>query len=416
MLRYLVAALALVVGPPATAQDAATVVSDEAALAQDAAEVARVRGIDTTAALRLLRAQAASVAATEWVEGRYRDRLSGIAIERDGAVTVLLKGRAPVADGEVRDGDIVVPMRFRTGAKATRVELLAAIAQHQAAIRAMLVRPPAMGVDARRGELLVLIGTTDAAGDTAALRRRIGDMTGVPVRIATTGRPDLDLAREVVGGSRLIGPDPTTGRRYFCTTGYVVTDGVRTGIVTAAHCPDTLEHITKNGTRTPLTFIGQWGWGFHDVQVNASPEATLPLFHSDAARTVLRPVEGQRSRAGTRVGDIVCHRGESSGYSCAEVEMVDFAPSGDLCGGPCLPTWVAVAGPGCRGGDSGGPVFIGTTAVGILKGGSYRPDGSCVSYYYMSLDYLPDGWRLVRSVPPDTPSTVIPAQAGIHMR
>ncbi len=176
-----------------------------------------------------------------------------------------------------------------------------------------------------------------------------------------------------------------------------MTDGVQNGIVTAAHCPDTLEHVAKDGTRTPLTFIGQWGWGFHDVQVNASPDAVQPRFYSDAARTVLRPVEGQRSRAGTRVGDIVCHRGEHSGYSCAEVEMVDFAPSGDLCGGPCLPTWVAVAGPGCKGGDSGGPVFVGTTAVGLLKGASYRPDGTCVFYYYMSLDFLPGGWRLVRA-------------------
>ncbi len=397
MLHLWAAALALAVGQPAAAQDAAVVVSADTALAQDAAEVARLRGIDPAEALTLLRKQAASVAVTEWVEGEYRDRLAGTTIERDGAVTVLLTGTRPVPDGQVAIDGLVIPIRFRTGATATRTQLLDAIARHQAAIRAMVERPPAMGIDARRGELLILIGTSDAAGDVAALRRRIEALTGVPVRIATSGRPELDLSGEVVGGSRLIGPDPVSGRRFYCTTGFVVTDGSRTGIVTAAHCPDTLEHVAKNGTRTPLTFIGQWGWGFQDVQVNASPEAVQPRFFSDAARTVSRPVEGQRSRAGTRVGDIVCHRGEHSGYSCAEVEMVDFAPSGDLCGGPCLPTWVAVAGPGCKGGDSGGPVFIGTTAIGLLKGASYRPDGTCVFYYYMSTDFLPDGWRLVRT-------------------
>jgi hypothetical protein len=397
MLRVLTAALALAVGQPAAAQDAAVVVSGDTALAQDAAEVARLRGIDPAEALTLLRKQAASVAVTEWIEGEYRDRVAGTAIERDGAVSVLLTGTRPVADGQVAIDGLAIPIRFRTGATATRAQLLDAMTRHQAAIRAMVQRPPALGIDARRGELVVLIGGSDAAGDVAALKRRIEALTGVPIRIATSGRPELDLSGEVVGGSRLIGPDPASGRRFYCTTGFVVTDGVQTGIATAAHCPDTLEHVAKDGTRTPLTFIGQWGWGFQDVQVNASPEAVQPRFFSDAARTMSRPVEGQRSRAGTRVGDIVCHRGEHSGYSCAEVEMVDFAPSGDLCGGPCLPTWVAVAGPGCKGGDSGGPVFIGTTAVGLLKGASYRADGSCVSYYYMSLDYLPDGWRLVRA-------------------
>ncbi|MEH3039928.1 MAG: hypothetical protein PGN21_07680 [Sphingomonas paucimobilis] len=397
MLRRLAAALALAAGTPAAAQDAAVVVSADTALAQDAAEVARIRGIDPADALVLLRKQAASVAATEWIEGEYRDRLAGTVIERDGTVTVLLTGRRPVPDGQVAMDRLSIPIRFRTGATATRAEMLAAITEHQAAIRAMVVRPPAIGIDARNGELLVLIGAADAAGDVAALKRRIESLTGVPVRIATSGRPELDLSGEVVGGSRLIGPDPVSGRRFYCTTGFVVTNGVQNGIVTAAHCPDMLEHVARDGTRTPLTFIGQWGWGFHDVQVNASPDAVRPRFYSDAGRTMLRPVEGQRSRAGTRVGDIVCHRGEHSGYSCAEVEMVDFAPSGDLCGGPCLPTWVAVAGPGCKGGDSGGPVFVGTTAIGLLKGASYRPDGTCVFYYYMSLDFLPDGWRLVRT-------------------
>ncbi|MGW8190325.1 hypothetical protein [Sphingomonas hankookensis] len=397
MLRYWAAALALAAGTPAAAQDAAVVVSADTALAQDAAEVARIRSIHPADALVLLRKQAASVAVTEWIEGEYRDRLAGTSVEQDGAVTVLLTGKRAVPDGQVTIDGLSIPIRFRIGATATRTQMLAAIADHQAAIRAMVQRPPAMGIDARNGTLLVLIGATDAAGDVAALKRRIELLTGVPVRIATSGRPELDLSGEVVGGSRLIGPDPVSGRRFYCTTGFVVTDGVQNGIVTAAHCPDTLEHVAKDGTRTPLTFIGQWGWGFHDVQVNASPDAVQPRFYSDAARTVLRPVEGQRSRAGTRVGDIVCHRGEHSGYSCADVEMVDFAPSGDLCGGPCLPTWVAVAGPGCKGGDSGGPVFVGTTAVGLLKGASYRPDGTCVFYYYMSLDFLPDGWRLVRA-------------------
>jgi hypothetical protein len=42
-------------------------------------------------------------------------------------------------------------------------------------------------------------------------------------------------------------------------------------------------------------------------------------------------------------------------------------------------------------------VFAGTTALGVLKGGSYRSDGSCAFWFYMSTDYLPDGWSLIRA-------------------
>lgn len=143
-----------------------------------------------------------------------------------------------------------------------------------------------------------------------------------------------------------------------------------------------------------LTFLGQWGWGYQDVQLQGSAVPLAPTFWSDTAKTVRRRVEGQRARGSTRAGDIVCHRGERTGYSCAEVWLPDFAPAGDLCGGGCTPTWVAVRGPTCRSGDSGGPVFLGGTAFGIVKGGSYRADGSCAFYYYMSLDFLPSGWSL----------------------
>jgi hypothetical protein len=56
---------------------------------------------------------------------------------------------------------------------------------------------------------------------------------------------------------------------------------------------------------------------------------------------------------------------------------------------------VAVRGPKCRGGDSGGPIFAGTVAFGIIKGGHWGSGGRCSYYYYMSTDYLPGEWRLL---------------------
>jgi hypothetical protein len=186
-----------------------------------------------------------------------------------------------------------------------------------------------------------------------------------------------------------------THRRYACTAGFVVTDGLATALATAAHCPDTLTVDDPDGSRPSLRFVGGWGARYQDVQINSDDRALDPVFHADPAAPQVRTVTGWRNRESTRAGDYVCHAGETTGYSCAEVVFVDYAPAGDLCYGPCPPTWVAVAGPGCKGGDSGGPVFSGTTAFGLLKGGSYRPDGRCNFYVYMSTDYLPPPWRVL---------------------
>jgi streptogrisin C len=228
----------------------------------------------------------------------------------------------------------------------------------------------------------------------------------VPVRLRVLDQVDVNLSAPE-GGSRVEGVSPADGKRYLCTTAFTVTDGARYGVATAAHCVDELSYIDPQRVATPLSYVGQWGWGYQDVQINASPTPLAGLFYADTARTIERPVTDQRTRDSTRAGDFVCHRGETTGYSCSVVDLTDFAPAGDLCGGACLPTWVTVAGPTCKGGDSGSPVFIGTTALGIVKGATYR-GGACVFYFYMSTDYIPQPWRLVigSSAPPVAPPPI----------
>lgn len=374
-------------------------------LAQDGAEYARRYAVPPAEALQRLQAQEASVAATDRLQEVYADRLAGIVIEHqpDYRIVVLLTGDAPVADQSVSAGGLQVPVTFRTGANATRAEIITAIRTHQAAIRAKLPRPPGMGADPRTGELVVMIKEAEASSrPPEELEQQFASLTGVPVRIRIIDR-DLDLAAD--GGARLEGVDPANGRRYICTTGFVVTDGTRTGVATAAHCPDAVSYGEPGRKDVPLEFVGQWGWAYRDVQIHASATPLQPLFFADTAKTVARPVVTWRNRASTRAGDFVCHRGERTGYSCGEVEMTDFAPAGDLCGGPCEPTWVTVGGPHCRSGDSGSPVFNGSVAFGILKGGSYRPDGTCNFYFYMSTDYLPEGWALLHRGSPASPAT-----------
>jgi hypothetical protein len=365
------------------------------ALAQDAAEYARQNGVALDEAMRRLRAQEESVAATDRIQETYRDRLAGISIEHHPAyrIVVLLTGSEPVADQQVFAGGMNVPIQFRTGAAATREQVIAMIKLHQAEIRAALPHPPGLGMDPRTGELVVTMRGTDADSyGPGELESRLAALTGVPVRIRSLER-DLNLAVE--GGARVVGISAEDGRFYACTTGFVVTKGASIGVATAAHCPDKLTYTAPGQSEVPLDFVGQWGWSYRDVQIHVAAQPFKPLFYSDTSKSRARPVTSWRNRASTRAGDVVCHRGERTGYSCSQVELIDYAPPGDLCGGPCEPSWVTVAGPICKSGDSGAPVFNGTIAFGLVKGGSYRRDGSCSFYFYMSTDFLPDGWSLL---------------------
>jgi streptogrisin C len=375
------------------------------ALAQDAGEYAAQNGVTLEEAMRRLRAQEETVAATDRIQDVYRDRLAGISIEHqpEYRIVVLLTGDEPVTNEAIQAGGMDVPIVFRIGAAATREQIVAAIRQHQPAIRSAFPNASGMGVDSRTGELILLLKAVFADRyDVDEIKAELEQLTGVPVRLRLLDRADENLGIE--GGARVEGIDPANGRRYACTTGFVVTDGARTGIVTAAHCPDILTYFDPQGGTTALSFIGQWGARYQDVQLHVSEQALRPLFYADSRKTAVRTLTSWRNRTSTRAGDVVCRRGETTGYSCSQVELTDYAPPGDLCGGPCDPAWVTVTGPHCKSGDSGGPVFLGTIAFGIVKGGNYSRTGACHFYYYMSTDYLPEGWSLLYRQGPTPPA------------
>lgn len=392
-------------GAPAQAPFGASVQTAAEALDDDAADYSRRHAVPLEEAKRRLRAQEESVAATDLLSRTYRSRLAGIAIEHGPTyrIVVLLTGKKRVRSRFVRAGGMDVPVVFKTRARATREGVAWAVVRHRKAIRSALPGVQGMGGDPRTGELVLMVRGegVDPDGSTAAY---LEELTGVPVRIRALDAQDADSSVE--GGARVVG-EGEGGRRQFCTTGFVVTDGSRSGVVTAAHCPDSVIYRDPDGEEVPLTLAGSWGAQFQDVQVNVGEASYRPLFYADTGKRRLRSLTGVRGRSSVRAGDTVCHRGETTGYSCAEVELLDYAPAGDLCGGLCDPTWVTVSGPSCKGGDSGGPVFRGTTAFGIMKGGTYRSDGACSFYFFMSTDYLPDGWTLLRE--PEAPQAALGA-------
>lgn len=390
--RLLLGLTAAGVSGTAAAQD---IMTPAQALTQDAVEFARARAIPTDQALQRLRAREDSIAATDRIREEFRSRLAGISVEHSPAdrIVVLLTGAEPVAERVITAAGIDIPVQFRTGARATRDQIVAAMRLHQETMRKELPNARGFGLDQRTGELVLFVASGDIERlGVSAIRERAETLTGVPVSVRLSDGTVADMV--VAGGARVVGRNEDN-RNYACTSGFVVTDGTRQAIATAAHCPNELLYLDPDGPRLPTQFIGQWGWNYQDVQLNAVDAALRPLFYSDHKAGSLRRLSSWRNRVSLRAGDWVCHYGETTGYSCAEIYITDYAPPGELCGGPCAPMWVTVKGPACRSGDSGGPVFIGGTAIGIFKGGSGTRTPPCNFYYFMSVDFLPAGWTLM---------------------
>jgi hypothetical protein len=339
-----------------------------------------------------LKAQQASVAATDAIRTEFQSRLAGISIEQapEYRIVVLLTGTQEVPDRSI----LGVPIIFKTGAKVTREQAITAMRRHLIDLRSELPGARGAGYDQRTGEVALFITNADAQHDGVdTIRSRAEQISGVPIRVVVNDEVEQNMS--VDGGGRVEGLNTLTERRNRCTTAFVVTNGEQTAITTAAHCPDNLTYLGRDGSTVTLPLIGSWGAGYRDVQINGSAESAEPLFYADRGEDSLREVVTWRNRDSTRAGDFVCHYGESSGYSCSTVEFTDYAPPGELCGGPCEPTWVTVKGPNCVPGDSGGPVFSGEIAFGIAKGINRSRSGQCDFYYYMSTDYLPPPWRLL---------------------
>ena len=190
----------------------------------------------------------------------------------------------------------------------------------------------------------------------------------------------------VNGGPRVEGLNLQTNRRNLCTTAFVITNGETNAITTAAHCPDELTYVDRDGDSVVLPMIGSWGAAYRDVQINGSAQSPEPLLYSNRGAGTLRQPVSWRNVAIDPRGRLRLPLWRKLGCSCATVELTDYAPPGDLCGGPCFPTWVTVKGPSCVPGDSGGPVFSGEIAFGIAKGVNRASSGECLFYYYMSTD------------------------------
>lgn len=392
-MRYFLVTLASLFATPVLAAEPRQLSPSEA-LTQDAERYAAAFQVSQDEALLRLRQQQASIAVTERLRMLHADRLASIAVEHRPAwgIVVRLAGEAHPGDFIATERGLPIPVRFELQASSTRAVALRLLDAERAELPRLVPGYRGAGVDPATGGLVIMQRPGSEPRSPAELETALFDRLGIPVRIRRLDAVMTDSA--AIGGGRVEGM--SEGRRWRCTTGFVVRDSTGAlGVTTAAHCPDSLTWRGPTGEERLLPMAGAWGTAHHDIQIHKGIGAPEGVVFSNTAKSVVRRVTSWVTRPMTRTGDWLCLRGESSGYACNVVELTDFAPAGDLCGGLCAASWVTVAGPECRRGDSGAPLFSGTLAYGVLKGGAYLAGGRCAFSYYQSVDYLPDGWRLV---------------------
>ena len=169
---------------------------------------------------------------------------------------------------------------------------------------------------------------------------------------------------------------------YVCTAGFAVehTDGTK-GITTADHCDDDLSYDDTTLPREGGTYVG-----YVDLQWHSAPGFTVRNMIQDGQDADdTRDIDSTKHYNNQSVGEHVCMRGLTSGYRCGNIKTKLFWPSPPGCPDCFSPGWVKVHKNGLSlfvdEGDSGAPIFSGTTAYGSIA--FQAPDGGGV---YMAVN------------------------------
>ena len=142
--------------------------------------------------------------------------------------------------------------------------------------------------------------------------------------------------------------------------GFVVTviGGTNGGLSTAGHCPSPSTYTNVQLTREAKAESLNADVAWYDNPV-VSWDAT---FWIGASPNV--PVYGRRYRNDMFINDQICRYGKNSGATCGYVTSKSYCPSYI----PNCAYSFGVLTPASQPGDSGGPIFFGNAAYGILSG------------------------------------------------
>jgi hypothetical protein len=332
-----------------------------------------------------------------------------------------MRAKFKLTDSEVEQAedilgqDVQVPLKFK-GSAANGVRVLQRAIDSSGQSFAAISGFQTAFIDSKTGEVVVMVDgkSPDVASEEVA------KFLKVPYRIELV--PGGFVKTALRGGQFI-----RDSQGYQCMSGFAARHNTtgKTGVVTAGHCstkPGVSISIKDGVTNYVMT---------QGTPLNIQPSGDL-MFLSGAPNAVaefyaegtgaVRSVTGTLSRAstavsngtastvGSKIGSYVCHLGQatpgssSTAQSCGEVVSTNaqFWAGSPLAVGSYVLVrntqsragTVRISGNGtlrCFRGDSGGPWFLGTTALGVAASCSWVDKENGISEYstYTSVDAFP---------------------------
>ncbi|MER0444807.1 S1 family peptidase [Streptomyces sp. Edi4] len=260
---------------------------------------------------------------------------------------------AAVASGLLAAVAIAVPQASATPARTFDAAALTAASD---AVRGADVAGTAWSVDSASGKVRLTADSTVTAADLAKIRREAGTNAGAISVERTPGK----LTKLLSGGDAIY----TTSWR--CSLGFNVKKGSTYYFLTAGHCTQGYPDYYTNSSHS--TSIGPTvGTSFPGNDYGLVQYTNTSLAHPSAVGS--QPIT---SAANPSVGQTVTRRGSTTGVHSGKVtalnQTVNYG-NGDIVSGLIKTTVCAEPG------DSGGPLYAGSTALGLTSGGS----GNCSS-------------------------------------
>lgn len=353
-----------------------------------AAKIAQSTGQTVAAARSSMKFGNASVSVMPGIRKEFSSRFAGAFKERPDLLVIRLTGQSMIPTRLIQADGEVLTVEFRPGATHTNAQLLAIFSRNIQKLS--LVDPGAVAyyLDERSGEIVLQTQTL-----TNDQRTRVPqDLEGVRVRHEEY--EGLKVTRSaLIGGSSALD----------CTTGFAVRSRVgRKGITTSAHCSD-IQTVTDaiNNEIELVNVVVEHNNSRNDIQIMEGYVApTAGEIYIGESFTI--PITGQINRFNIPIGEGVCHYGKTTGLSCGTVGSTTWGTDGNnpypLCTSNteyCEPIWVAVLGGtdsdlSCGGGDSGGPFFLESSALGSMTFSIEWASASnpCLAAIYLGIERI----------------------------
>ena len=247
------------------------------------------------------------------------------------------------------------PAQASSGSAPSAATMATAAAAMQSLDRTVAFAGTAWGVDPSTHQVIVSVDRTVTGSRMAAVRAAVQRLGGNARLQTTAGTFHLDIS----------GGDAIYGSQFRCSLGFNVVSGSTHYFLTAGHCGNveprwwtSASHATLLGSTVSSTFPGK----------------DYALVRYDPSFTNYPGTVGSQDithAANATVGQTVTRRGSTSGTHSGRVTALNATvhySEGTVRG--LIQTNVCA-----EPGDSGGPLYAGTAAIGLTSGGS----GDCTS-------------------------------------